>query len=579
MAFDGVTIAGLTAEFKNNLIGGRIYKIAQPEPDELILTIRAGSGQYRLLISAGASLPLIYLTDENKPSPVTAPNFCMLLRKHIQNGRITKIWQPSLERCIRFEIEHLDELGDLRVKTIIVELMGKYSNIIFCDDNNTIIDSIKRVSQALSSVREVLPGREYFLPDASNKHDPLLTDEDEFREVITASSLPLGKAIYSVYTGISPLLSEDLLFSRGVDSAKKAEDLTENEWTHLYRAFSLLTDDIRDGNFAPVIYQKDGAPVEFSAVPLYSYAGYDKKEYDSVSEMVRSFYSEKELHTRIRQKSTDLRRIVQTALERTSKKYDLQTKQMKDTAKRDKYRIYGELLNTYGYSAEPEAKSIEVTNYYDGKLLTIPLDPTKTASENAQNYFNRYNKLKRTYEALTTQLAETSDEIAYLESVSNFLETAKTEAELSEIKEELRQTEYIRHRAGEKRSRFVSKPYHYISSDGFDIFVGKNNTQNDTLTFKIAEGGDWWFHAKQTPGSHVIVKCHGAKLPDATFEEAARLAAFYSKGRGSGKVEIDYVLKKELRKPNGAKPGFVIYHTNYSMTASADITGIQEADE
>ena len=274
----------------------------------------------------------------------------------------------------------------------------------------------------------------------------------------------------------------------------------------------------------------------------------------------------------------DLRRIVQTALERNIKKYDLQIRQMQDTEKKDKYKIYGELLNTYGYGVELGAKSMEALNYYTNEMITIPLDPQLTATENAKKYFDKYGKLKRTYEALSKLTLEVKEEIDHLESIQNALDIALLEEDLTQIKEELIESGYIHRKGGNKKVKITSKPFHYISSDGFHMYVGKNNYQNEELTFKFANGGDWWFHAKGMPGSHVIVKTNGEELPDSTFEEAARLAAFYSKGKGQEKVEIDYVERKHVKKPNGSKPGFVVYYTNYSMMIDCDISNIKLAD-
>ena len=295
--------------------------------------------------------------------------------------------------------------------------------------------------------------------------------------------------------------------------------------------------------------------------------------------MLETYYASKEILTRIRQKSSDLRRIVQTALERNRKKLILQQKQMKDTAKKDKYKVYGELINTYGYGLEDGCKSFKALNYYTNEMMTVPLDPTLTPQENAQRYFNKYNKLKRTYEALTELIEETKAEIDQLESICIFMDLALSEDDLVQVKEELTDAGYIRRRYNGKRVKITSHPYHYRSSDGFDMYVGKNNYQNDELTFKFASGNDWWFHAKGAPGSHVIVKSHGEALPDRAFEEAARLAAYYSKNRDAEKVEIDYVEKKHVKKPNGAKPGFVVYYTNYSLMIDSDISGIEKISD
>ena len=601
MAFDGVTIANVVSELKRELTGGRLYKIAQPEADELLLTIKQPDGTKKLLISAQASLPLLYLTGESKPSPMTAPGFCMLLRKHLQNGRITGISQPGLERIVHIDVEHLDEMGDLRRKTLVVEIMGKHSNIIFCDSEGTIIDSIKHVSAAVSSLREVLPGKAYFIAATQDKLDALSTDGEAFRNALSARPQPVFKALYGSFTGISPVLAQELCYEAGIDADLPTAALGDSDYEGLYGAFSRMAEAIRQERFSPNIAYTDGSPVEFCALPLTMY-GYGRQDapstdsvnpgekpagdytvpYSSMSALLEHYYAEKNVLTHIRQKSADLRRIVQTALERNVKKYDLQLRQMKDTEKRDTYRVYGELLNTYGYSAEPGAKSLQALNYYTDETVTIPLDPTLSAKENAQKYFDRYGKMKRTYEALSQLIVEVREEIQHLESVSTALDIALYEEDLAQIKEELTESGYIRRKAGNrgKKQKITSRPFHYLSSDGFHMYVGKNNFQNDELTFKLATGNDWWFHAKQIPGSHVVVKTGNAQeLPDRTFEEAARLAAYYSKGRGQEKVEIDYVQKKHVKKPNGAKPGFVVYYTNYSMAIDSDISGIQPVNE
>ena len=579
MAFDGIVVANLAYELKESLVNGRIAKIAQPETDELLLTIKTQEGQRRLSISADASLPLIYLTGTNKPSPMTAPNFCMLLRKHIGGGRIVDIWQPGLERILHFTIEHLDEMGDLCRKDLVVEIMGKHSNIIFCTEDEEIIDSIKHVSAQMSSVREVLPGRDYFIPDTMNKQNPLTVTAEEFAAHLTEKSMPLAKAIYTSFTGISPVTAEEICSLAGVDSSIPAKDYSEDILLHIYTQFTIYLSAVREHNFSPAIYFDGREPKEFSALPLTHFSNYTKKDYNTISEVLETYYSTRSQLTRIRQKSVDLRHVVQTALERNRKKYDLQLRQLKDTESRDKYKVYGELINTYGYNMEPGAKKLEALNYYTNEMVSIPMDPTKTAQENSQRYFAKYNKQKRTFEALTELSQETLNEINYLESIQTALDIALTEDDLTEIKEELVNSGYIKRKFTKKKVKIKNKPLHYISSDGYHIYVGKNNLQNDELTFHFAVGNDWWFHAKKAPGSHVIVKTNGDELPDRTFEEAARLAAYYSSQRGSDKVEIDYVEKKQVKKPGGGKPGFVVYYTNYSMVIDSDISGLKECTD
>lgn len=574
MAFDGITIANLVYDINQKAVSGRIAKIAQPEKDELLLTIKGNRENFQLLISANASLPLLYFTETNKPSPMTAPNFCMLLRKHIANGRILSVTQPGFERIVRFEIEHLDEMGDLRRKYLIVELMGKHSNIIFCDENDMILDSIKHISAQVSSVREVLPGRTYFIPHSGEKKNPLEITEEEFIPLIQGTPQPLSKALYMDLTGLSPVAAAEICHLASLDGDVSAKDFSEGELTHLYHALNWVMDDVRKGNFSPSIIYKGEKPVEFSSIPLTMMDGgeYQKTAFDSVSQVLERYYAEKNAVSRIHQKSTDLRKIISNALERSYRKLDLQTKQLKDTEKREKFRIYGELLNTYGYGLAGGEKSFKCLNYYDNTEITIPLDPTLTARENAQKFFDKYNKQKRTFEAVTEQLSQTRAEIDHLESISTSMDIARLEEDLVQIKEELTEYGYIRrHYSGGKKVKITSRPYHYLSSDGFHIYVGKNNYQNEELTFKTANGGDWWFHAKGMPGSHVIVKTEGKELPDRVFEEAGALAAYYSRGRENDKVEIDYIQRKNLKKVPGAAPGFVVYHTNYSLLATPGI--------
>ena len=595
MAFDGIVIAGLVSELQKELTGGRITKIAQTETDKLQLTIKnsfhAADGkmirrQIRLVISVNPSLPLIYLTQENETAPLQAPTFCMVLRKHLNHCKLQNITQIGLERVIRFDLEHLNEMGDFCQKRLYIELMGKHSNIIFCDESDEIIDSIRHVSLLVSSVREVLPGRKYFIPNTQEKLDPLTISKEAFWDKVFSKPLPPDKALYRTLTGFSAVMANELLYRSALSEQTTVSELSEMEKLHLYRNFCEFMEEIRNKKFSPTIVYAQDEPVEFAGVTLTCYQdsdGYRVESAESISQMLFDYYHTKELLGRIRQKSADLRRITQTALERSQKKYDLQEKQLKDTGKRETYKVYGELLTTYGYELKGGEKSLTCENYYTNTEITIPLDETKTAVENAKRYFEKYAKLKRTYEALTEQIEETKMEIEHLQSISNALDIARYEEDLSDIRRELTDAGYIRRHLPQNRhaprKTPKSRPLHYISSDGFHMYVGKNNFQNDELTFKTASGNDWWFHAKQTAGSHVIVKAEGKELPDTTFEEAARLAAYYSKARNQQKAEIDYVQKKHIKKPNGSKPGFVVYYTNYSMTIPTDITGIREAAE
>jgi len=572
MAFDGIVISNLTYELNTNLVGGRISKISMPEDNELIFTIKNNAKTYRLLVSASASLPLVYLTDVNKPAPKVAPAFLMLLRKYIGTAKINNIFQMGLERILCFELEHLNELGDLSHKRMYIEIMGKHSNIIFTDENNKIIDSIKRISANMSSLREVLPGREYFLPEELKKKDLLNTGLEEFIEILKSKEYPLVKSVYMNFAGISPLIAEEIILRASLLSQAPSTSLSELEYTHLFHTIQNLLEDINTHNFTPNIIYKGEEAIEFSSINLYSYEGkeYKRESFDSVSKMLYNFYSSREAFVLNRQKSSDLRRIVNTALERASKKYDLQEKQLQDADKKDIYRVYGDLLNTYGYSLKGGESSFTTENFYDNnKEITIPLDKNKSAKENAKKYYDKYAKLSRTTKALSEEILKTKNDIEHLQSIQTALEVSSDDESLSQIRQELVDFGYIKKHSSAKKQKITSHPYHYISSDGYDIYVGKNNYQNEELTFKVATGNDWWFHAKGIPGSHVILKSNNEEeLPDRAYEEAAALAAFYSKAKDADKVEVDYIQKKNIKKVAGAAPGFVIYHSNWSMVAT-----------
>ncbi len=595
MALDGIVMADLVCEMRERLIGGKISRIIQPESDELLLTIRNQNRQDRLLISANAGLPLMYFTERNLPAPAAAPNFCMVLRKHIANGRILSVTQPGLDRVVRIGIEHRDEMGDLCQNFLIVELMGKYSNIIFADSDDRILDAIRHVPGNVSSVREVLPGRPYFLVDTVHKKDPLTLTEEEFRQEICGRPVSVAKALNGGLTGIGPLMSEEAAARAGLDSGRPIRSLTPREQEHLYYTLMRMMDEVRAEHFSPRIVYRKEEPIEFAALPLSLYEETSQRKFSSVSELLETYYAQKNAAARIRQRSADLRRIVQTTLERDMKKYDLQKKQLKDTQKREKYRIWGELIETYGTRAEPGASSLTAENYYDeGREITIPLDPTQTPQENAVRYFQKYNKLKRTHQALTGLLEETSAEIEHLRSIQVSLSLAQGEEDLAQIRREMQDAGYIRKHPvrdnhknkNKKKEKPTSRPLHYLSSDGFHIYIGKNNLQNEDLTFRFAEGNDLWFHAKGIPGSHVIVKADGRdlfSLPDRLFEEAAALAGYYSSERTAEKVEVDYIQKKFIKKPAGARPGFVIYHSNYSIVGrpaqAKELTQIEETQK
>ena len=580
MAYNGITVSAVASEIRRRAVGGRVTKLQQPLRDELQITIKKEKDTVRLLLSADPSLPRALITEKMKPSPMTAPAFLMLLRKHIGSGKLLSVEQPDFERVLIFTFEHLDEMGDLSEKKLIVEMMGRYSNIIFVDAEGRILDSIRHVTPDVSSVRVVLPGGMYEAPPTQGRRNPLTETGEGFLNALEEGKGEVGKAIPGLYTGFSRVTGEELAERAGVAGDKDLSALTGPEREALARQFVLLTEAIRKEDYHPCIVTEQDMPKEFSAFPLQMYRELSGKDTDSISETIEEFYDQKSRVSIIRQRSADLRQIVKTALERTSRKLDLQMEQYRDTEDREQYRVWGELINTYGYGLPEGADVLSCTNYYDGQEVSIPLDPTLTPGENSRRYFDRYNKKKRTRAALTEQLEGTRQQLQYLQSVSLSLELAENEQDLTELRRELTDSGFIRSSGGKgKKKELPAQPLHFVTEDGYHIYVGKNNIQNEYLSFTFASGQDMWFHAKQRPGSHVIVKRESREeLPDHIYEIAAGLAAYYSSGKDAPKVEIDYTEKRNLRKSPGQPPGFVIYHTNYSMVATPDRSRVTQVE-
>ena len=579
MAFNGITMRAITVELRDKLLDSHISKIAQPEENELILTIKLRRGTLRLLISANASLPLIYLTEENKKSPDTAPNFCMLLRKHIGNGRICDIEQMGLERVLRLSIEHRDEMGDLSVKFLYVEIMGKHSNIIFTDSDNKIIDSIKHISSAVSSVREVLPGRQYFIPTQEGKIDPLSIDENDFLAMINAKNQTLKGLLSGSFIGFSSITSVEICARAGLDIDQSTASLDETGINSLKLEFFKLISDIKNERFEPVIISDNETekPLEYSAFHLISYNDKKSVDQDSISSLLYNFYSRRDIYANMHQRSTDLRKIVFNLLNRNKKKYSLQEKQYKDTEKKELFRQRGELLRAYAYSIDNSNPTVIVNNYETGEDIEIPIQTDMSIMDNANDYFSKYQKLKRTETELKEHLSTTLDTINHLETIQTALDLSENEGDLDLIRREMEDSGFIHKKKNSKKKKDIrEKPLHFKTIDGFDIYVGKNNYQNDHVTFDLASNGDWWFHAKNISGSHVIVKADGKELPDHVYTDCAALAAFYSSDRDSDKIEVDYLKAKGVKKPNGAAPGFVVYYTNYSMVIKPGLNDLQK---
>ena len=570
MPFDGVAIAGVVHELSSTVLGGRVDKISQPEPDEIFLNLRGSGQNYKLLMTTNAGAPRLNFTAQNKTAPLKAPMFCMLLRKHLASGRIIDIVQPEFERIVEFHIESMDEMGDKSVKILLIEIMGKHSNIMLLDASRKILDAIKHVSMSVSTVRPILPGMAYSRPPSPDKQNPMeISTQADFMQAISIGNLKLHSAIYQRLNGISPVLSTEICTRANVPHDTFTKDLTADEQTQLYGAFSHVMAQIANGDFAYHIYWDDaGKAIDIAALPLRMYANLQAEAFDSPSAMLESFYARRDEAYRISQKTVDLRKLVTTLQERCRKKSFMYERTLEEIKDRDTLRIKGELLTAYLYAVEKGAETFTAENFYDdNKPMEITVDPSLTPAENAQRYFKQYNKQKRTYIALQEQIEKNQEDLNYLDSVAAAMEIITDEADIAEIRAELAAQGFAKRRTESKNKKAAqaAKPLHYTSSDGFDIYVGKNNTQNDNLTLRMANNNDIWMHTKDIPGSHVIVVTNGKDLPDATILEAANLAAFHSKAKNSTQVPVDYVAKRHVRKPNGAKPGFVIYDSHKTV--------------
>ena len=581
MAFDGITVSALSEELSRRLECATFSKIAQPEKYELLFTIKGGDseGPLYLFSSANASLPLLYLTTDKKKSPETAPAFCMAMRKHCQGGRILSVEQVGFERVIKLTLSHRGEMGDVEDFHLYFEIMGRHSNVILTDSQDVIIDAIKRITSLVSSVREVLPQKPYFIPHQEGKCSPLEMDEESFSKKVLTGNRTIEKAILDSFTGFGTLASSEIAARSGLSPDSFVESLSMNDKNALYSSFSSLLTELKEKRYSPAIYLSSSRLVspEFSAIPLTCLSDMEIRSFDSVSSMLEAFYSGKNHEDNIRQKTESLRKTVETLLARDNKTLLLQEKQLDDTKKADKYRLYGELIHAFGYNLMGGESFLVANDYHTGEDVKIPLDKNLSAMENAKHYFKKYDKLKRTKESLVDRIKTTKENIEVLSSILTSLSFSDDERDIAEIRQELYEHGFIKKsgvKKGQKKEKKAS-PLSFRTRDNFLIYVGKNNYQNEEVTFKIATGKDWWFHAKTIHGSHVILKTEGKEPSDEAFLAAAQLAAYFSEGRDQNKVEVDYVQKKEVKKTPGTKAGFVIYYTNYSMVVAPTLENVE----
>ncbi|MDO5695785.1 MAG: NFACT RNA binding domain-containing protein [Eubacteriales bacterium] len=568
MAFDALTVSALTAEIGPRLTGGRITKINQPEHDEIVLTVRTDTGNERLVLSANASIPLFYIDNEaGKPNPKQAPDFCMVLRKHLQNGRILAFRQVNRDRLLEITVSHYDEMGDLAENRLIAELMGKHANIILVNPAGDIVDSIKRINHGISAKREVLPGRPYFRVAIDEKLD-ITTAEPADLETVFSGSRSVRKILIAEFRGISPRIAEELCYRCGIDSNLPVSVLRSSQIKALTTGLHDLMRAVDAGQFSPAIYYDGDRPVDFAVIEMTTFEDLRKVAYERVSDLLRQFYDEKQRHHRMMERTVDLRNILNNHLDRLGKKLDIWTNQMRDCAGKDRFQRNGELILAYSWQIQDGDTELVCADYHEeNRERRIKLDPHKTPSENANHYYARYNKMKRTEAATRELLTAGEEELLYLQSVAAGLAAAESDDDLIQIRAELAENGYMKRRHSQgKKVLEKSPPLHFEDEDGYHYYAGKNNYQNEFVSFRLAENNDWWFHVKTLPGAHVVVKSRqGEELPDAVFHRAAALAGWYSQARASEKVEIDYTLKKHLKKPKNGKAGMVIYHKYWSM--------------
>ncbi len=560
MPFDAIFMTALAGELREKLVGGKVDKLYQPARDEAVLHMRAGRENVRLLISASPSHPRAQLTKAPRENPETPPMFCMLLRKYFTGARLLELTQPSMERLLDFRFETLDELGDRVERRLVLECIGRKSNLIMLDGAGRITDCMRRADGDLSAKRPVMPGLYYTPPEPTGRLDPLAMAPEELRSFVLANA-PEGdgqdKWLLEQFNGLSPLIARELAFQ----GEGTGEGLAER--------FCQLMDRVRAGEFTPTVLVRDGRPIDFTFMPVLQYGpGVELKRYPTFSQLLDDFYEQKEAQERVKQRGQDFIRSVTQARNRTAKKIANQEGELARSVDRETLRQYGDIITTNFYQMRKGQSVLRAQNYYDPECreVDIPLDPLLTPQQNAAKYYKDYKKAQKAEEMLTIQLEKNRTELSYLDSVLQMITLSEGDRDLQEIRQELMDNGYLKqHRrkmTAKGRVKVVhAKPMEFKSSAGLTILVGKNNSQNDRLTLKDADKRDLWLHAQKLHGSHVILKTGGEPPDEQSLTEAAMLAAWFSQGKESGQVPVDYTPVKVVKKPAGAKPGYVIYNT------------------
>ncbi|HCA04756.1 MAG TPA: hypothetical protein DEO32_02540 [Ruminococcaceae bacterium] len=566
---DGIFLRHIAREIENEALGARVNQIYQPNRDELVIALRTFGGSKKLLLSARANSARVNFIEKTPENPVQPPMFCMLLRKRLGGGKLTGIRQEGCDRILSLDFECVNELGDAVRLSVVCEIMGMYSNIIVVNrDTEIIVDALKRIDLTSNSQRFVLPNIKYELPQAQEKYNVLEATPGEIAEKIIGlpAEMPLGKAVLTTVQGVSPLVCREIEFRVREGASNRLEGALYERLTAELERLKRITETCSGTPYT--VYKEDGRPMDTAFFKIEQYGGFMKVEQsESFNRAIDGFYEERDRKERMRVKTHSLNKLLTTLCDRTARKLQKQQMELGKCADREQLRIRGDLLQANLYRVKRGASEIEVENFYDpdGKTLTIKLNPAISPAANAQKYYKDYQKAKNAEIMLAEQIEKGRAELEYLESVLDTVGRAESEKELSQIREELCGQGYLRKPKGKQQKQQKLAPMEYVSSDGFKIFVGRNNIQNDRLTLKTAAKTDVWLHTKDIHGSHVIISAEGKTVSDTAVLEAARLAAYHSKARESTNVPVDYSLVKYVSKPNGAKPGMVIYVNNKTV--------------
>lgn len=590
MPFDGIVTHHLTKELHTLLSGGRVRKITQPEQDEVRLTIHNHGENHQLLLTCNPNSPRVHMTDYNKPNPLTPPNFCMVLRKHLSNGIIQQVTQHLTDRIVIFDILAKNDYNDLVLKKLIIEIMGRHANILLIDPESetpTIIDAVKKVSLAENRYRQIFPGHPYLAPPLNDRVSFLSVDQEGLKEMLhLEKKSTIIRFFLDYFLGISPRVVEEICYRCGLDSDACVSDLTVKRTDFLVQSFFEVIEEVQGAPY-PKVYSHRRQVIDFSTLHLRHLPQEDSKSYDNVNTMLDDYYYLRDKQQRYRSKSHSLSSRLDTLLKKAYRKQQNLFQDLKRTEKAERYRLYGDLITANIHLLKKGMTKAMLPNYYDPEMkeVEVNLKVNETPAQNAQRYYRRYNKAKRAVGLVTEQLEIVKEQIYYLESLSNSVKSSTELEELSEIQDEFRRSEFSRKKdQQDKRDKrpHQSKPMHFISSEGFDIYVGKNNYQNDAISTRMGVDEDCWLHVKDAPGAHVLVVADGKFITEQTLLEAGHLAGYYSPSRQSENIPIDYVEYKHVKKPNKSKPGMVVYthqNTMYITPSKSIVEGLKQVSE